>query len=135
MRYRKLRIAWSLIWGIAATLMIAVGMRSYGHYEQITNSRGECIVESWRGRLWILPGPLRSLGTGLRTNTRSGSEYEDILQRLSITRPTDIFGFNTQAKPVVGLCFPHWFASSVLLAVAVAPWVRHRKWKFTIRTL
>ena len=130
---RYFRITWTVFCVIACVLLIALWVRSYEHYEQITNSRGECIVESWRGRLWIFSGPLRSLGNGLHTFSLSGSEYEDISQRLKM-RPLDTFGFNAQVTPI-GICFPHWFASSVLLAFAALPWIRHLKWRFSLQTL
>src|SRR6476659_8694975 len=36
MRFRKLRIAWSIFWGVAAALLIAVWVRSYWNYYAIT---------------------------------------------------------------------------------------------------
>src|SRR6478735_7114700 len=39
MRYRKLRIAWSIFWGLGAVLMIALWVRSHGQDEHILWNR------------------------------------------------------------------------------------------------
>ena len=41
MRFRKLRIAWSVVWGLAAVLLIVLWVRSYWWVDQITR---HCIL-------------------------------------------------------------------------------------------
>jgi hypothetical protein len=53
MKYRKLRIAWSVAWGIVAVLLIALWVRSYWVADVIgrTSPLREVIWESNRGSL------------------------------------------------------------------------------------
>jgi hypothetical protein len=37
MKHRKLRIAWSVFWGIAAALLVALWVRSYSYFDAIAN--------------------------------------------------------------------------------------------------
>jgi hypothetical protein len=39
MRYRKLRIAWSVVWGIATVLVVVLWVRSYFRFEGATHGR------------------------------------------------------------------------------------------------
>ena len=57
--FRKLRIAWSVAWGIAAVLLIALWVRSYGHDDFLvkTASPGFPILESSEGRFTYFPSP------------------------------------------------------------------------------
>src|SRR6476659_6230618 len=47
MKYRKLRIAWSVVWGILCLLMITLWVRSYWQIEHILwNSPTSCVATS-----------------------------------------------------------------------------------------
>ena len=55
MRFRKLRIAWSVVWGLACVLLIALWVRSYWYWDDVTiASIPPCaygigiIVDAWR---------------------------------------------------------------------------------------
>src|SRR5262245_26868849 len=55
MKYRKLRIAWSITWGVMATLLCVLWVRSYWWDEaiQIAPAKYVCILESDSGRLSV----------------------------------------------------------------------------------
>lgn len=67
MKYRKLRIAWSVAWGVACLLLIALWVRSYSYKEQFCSdklsNKHMIIVESAAGRVLLvyLPSNLWSL--------------------------------------------------------------------------
>ena len=42
LKYRKLRIAWSVAWGMLAVLLIALWVRSYWHVDYSGSDHGEC---------------------------------------------------------------------------------------------
>ena len=39
MRFRKLRIAWSVVWGLAAVLLIVLWVRSYWWHDCVVRAR------------------------------------------------------------------------------------------------
>jgi hypothetical protein len=140
MRYRKLRIAWSVFWGLAAVFLIVLWVRSY----------------EWRDRIVI---PLRT-PRFLRVDSNHGKvEFETYGQGMgemsfSITAISHVDitaawdrSFPTVPQPVdrkqwrwesrTGRFFvylPHWSLVTILAALAVVPWIRWPR-RFTLRTL
>src|SRR4051812_46463488 len=59
MRYRKLRIAWSVVWGIACVLLIALWVRSFSYWDDAVFRIGSKAIHpiSAEGRIimWIQP--------------------------------------------------------------------------------
>jgi hypothetical protein len=51
MRFRKLRIAWSVLWGLAAVLLIALWVRSYHHVDIVRSEGIRAGAISVRGQL------------------------------------------------------------------------------------
>jgi hypothetical protein len=57
MRFRNLRIAWSVVWGLACLLMIALWVRSNWQWDQLYNpitNKHLIIVESASGRVILV---------------------------------------------------------------------------------
>jgi hypothetical protein len=56
MRFRKLRIAWSVFWGLAAVLLVVLWVRSYRAFDRISGYVGKhyTITLSYAGRLSIV---------------------------------------------------------------------------------
>ncbi len=51
MKHRKLRIAWSVVWGVIGFAILLLLSRSFWQHDALTTNTGDTIVESWRGRL------------------------------------------------------------------------------------
>ena len=112
MKYRKLRIAWSVVWGLAAVLLIALWVRSYATWDWIpfTTSKGRLALESNQGR--------------------AGLVYEIYsLQKISNDFITSTYQGGWE------LLLPHWAIGSMAVAVAAAPWSRQLRLRFSLRTL
>jgi hypothetical protein len=128
MKYRKLRIAWSVAWGVAAVLLIALWVRSYWYNDMygIQIGRAKCIASSLRGSIvlswdtWGKYGFLRG--------------YSSV--PASIARITDDIswlGFRFAMLPDgIGLILPMWFCLAVTIGIASMSWLR---WRFSLRTL
>ena len=60
MKYRKLRIAWSVAWGIVCLLLVALWVRSYFYYFRVDGWDGKdlIIVSAQRGRMHFIRWPL-----------------------------------------------------------------------------
>ena len=124
MKYRKLRIAWSVAWGVVAVLLCVLWVRSYSFYDGVhaplwpTDFAG---ISSQHGyvQFWTYDGP----NTG-----------PDIVH--GETLPIDSFGFPFflpyQVSSSWGLRLPFWFVAPLSAAIAALPWLPRR---FSLRTL
>jgi hypothetical protein len=129
MRFRKLRIAWSVLWGIACVLLIVSWIRSYWSYESFCY-RGpkEAVgVETAWGTTWFYrnSSPDRTRGTGWHVSRYEQSPFD---------KPdATVFGFDWHwESDVFWVGLPHWLAATALAALAALPRLR---WRFTLRTL
>jgi hypothetical protein len=125
MKHRKLRIAWSVAWGIACVLAIWLCVRSYTWLDDISylgNNAGPLLIQSNSGVIrggyysdWgCRPGwTQRTLGHAPR---RAG--FESVF---SSTR--------------VSLGCPYWFLTPALAMLAAIPWAQQNRWRFSVRTL
>jgi hypothetical protein len=123
MKYRKLRIAWSVVWGVVAVLLIVLCVRSYrvADVVQFDSSRGwGFIVNCYRGEFEFatadVPAP-------------TGQHFYHQVVRASGVKwpgwPTVKFGFGLldANKGLVDLLLPHWFLVILSIAAGVAPWL------------
>ena len=133
MKYRKLRIAWSVGWGILCLLLIVPWARSQHWHDQIRID----ISKTKSLQVRSIPGAC-SLDIA-RTNPR-------IKQWFVV--PTDMWrviakeiGYKQFESPLWGgfefsnrLVLPYWFMTLLLSTFAVAPWIRWSN-RFSLRTL
>ena len=132
MRFRKLRIAFSVVCGIACVLLIVLWVRSYkseewwqGHLigDQnfvLTSVTGHVNLSTMymahARLLWgILSRSKESSGGQLSPMWPRGSQF-------GLKRESDHFD----------VVVPHWFAVLSFAALATIPWLR---WQFSLRTL
>jgi hypothetical protein len=136
MKYRKLRIAWSVAWGLLCLLLIVLWVRSYWwidyNYMRLRPmSKSHITFWSMQGACWIgvesnvVNPPIRfsrgvvSVESWLRRIGSSGHDLNELWPPLDL---------RTQGL----LKFSYWFSASIVAATGVAPWLRMR---FSLRTL
>lgn len=126
MKYRKLRIAWSVVCGIACVLLIVLWVRSYGGsdvvYRQTTTTR--TVFSSAVGVIGV-----------------SRSIFEAVLPAWGWNRielmpggPMPTWEFRSDNNGT-RLRFPHRLPIAISGVLAVAPWIRQLRWRFSLRTL
>jgi hypothetical protein len=111
MRFRKLRIAWSVAWGLAAVLLIALWVRSYSWSEYVAvpiTSNHSVSLQSELGRVVLQyeKHPIQRYGGVNIANPR-----------VPIPRRP---GFMWGADHAISV--PHWFAVGVAAIMATLPW-------------
>jgi hypothetical protein len=134
MRYRKLRIAWSVAWGIACVLLIALWVRSYWWLEQyqflistryviITSAQGTSHISSATNRVWTEPQLLgfRRYSLGVDVDY-SGPSLVPWLYR------------NVELPSYFTIVLPYWLLLLFAAILAVAPWSPGCS-RFSLRTL
>jgi hypothetical protein len=115
MKYRKLRIAWSVAWGITCILLILLWGRSRNKIDSIA-------AGYWPGHLILVESYLSDVYVGFYSGPVS-------LYRLSNEiRPSVYFPTLKTAALVV----PLWALVLVGAVAASIPWIR---WRFSLRTL
>ena len=149
MRFRKLRIAWSVAWGVVAVLVVVVWVRSYFtlHNFALGGSRGSISCTSFRGQLGSLWFPTGGIASPPAMFSRFDSspigetsvvEYND-----GIGKPLPSylgFKFNSWIPASFPsrcrlLVIPYWFPALVCGIEGALPWWRRLNGRFSIRTL
>jgi hypothetical protein len=125
MRYRNLRIAWSVVWGLAAVLLIVLWVRSYT-WMDTTGFIADHVLASIQGKLlWDAP---------LNVIARPGSPS---LVTYSTARFGGTYSLPLDAIVVTpgpgGSGIPIWIPTLIAAVLASMPWMSKRR--FSLRTL
>jgi hypothetical protein len=117
MRYRKLRIAWSVAWGVVAVLLLVLWVRTYQEIElarlfghKLLVAKGEIQIDkSWS---------TVAVPTG-HWHTAPGDTVDTLWKAREV-----------QVNRETGYSFHCWSPTIALAGIAVVPWLR-----FSLRTL
>jgi hypothetical protein len=140
MRFRKLRIAWSVAWGIACVLLIVLWVRSYWWVDTVsvnTLSRGWAAdITSWDGRLRFSAYdkmPMTTLWEWRGTSEDVERRFLKAQMEVEIYR-AHIFNraFCFTADPNVIVHVPQCIPVFVFASLSIIPLVT---WRFSLRTL
>jgi hypothetical protein len=138
MKRRKLRIAWSVAWGIVAVLFVAMWVRSYWRSDLVglSTSKLTYFVSEERGEFQIGKA-LNPYAFPIAWHIEFNKIVDYRIPPLS-EQPDYYgflgFGFSQRPPHFIYIAFPHAFLVVLALATALAPWLRllHR---FSLRTL
>jgi hypothetical protein len=126
LRFRKLRIAWSVFWGLACVLLVVLCVRS-----PYTNDR---MSGPLPGSGFLIVSRSDSLGIGIwRRKVDEGWSLQSLPPE-EINLPYTTLGFAEYMvdSDLYRLRLKYWFLIVAALAFAAAPWLRCR---FSLRTL
>jgi hypothetical protein len=129
-RFRKLRISWSVGWGLACLLLVVLWAVSYDTHATTDpypiTSTNDIAVEFFRGRIAAILGPT------LPPNTLPLFLLD--YPKQNGNRLPGVAGFAMLSVPKLGsvLMVPTWFAVLFGFSAGAAPWMRSR---FSLRTL
>jgi hypothetical protein len=134
MRFRKLRIAWSVAWGLLAVLLIVLWVRSYWAIYALFGTGSPPSPNQYfavgceRGVVAVSGSP--SLSSLLRA---ADWKLETFSPGLSPPPPQGFLGFYYETSQQQGtrLRFPIWFLVILSVIAAAIPWIR----PFSLRTL
>jgi hypothetical protein len=136
MRFRKLRIAWSVAWGVAAVLLVVLWVRSFGVYDGFTKFDGNSYSTSFgsvHGVILLhkeleLPSVFGVGDPQLHTRKPHGWRYAS-----SKNDGAFDLSFNWDSgRNYWVLVIPIWFLVGMCASFAIAPWLRRR---YSLRTL
>src|SRR5262245_28458612 len=135
MKFRKLRIVWSLAWSVAAVLLIGLSVRSQNRFDGIRWHRNNADVFQiyiYQGQLSIVsfddqPLPPLVLNQVCRIGTIECFESRKLIGE----RASPMFGIFT--VPIgTRIEIPAWFLIVSMALLGPLPWVH---WRFSLRAL
>lgn len=128
MRFRKLRIAWSVAWGVACVLLIALWVRSYSQISVVSGP----INGKWSFGTGIVPGAcvlfVAEIASVWGIDTESSEEW---LDHAAPNWSRVWGGLRYENKT---LCVPCWCPVAVTIGLAAMPWFPWSR-RFRLRTL
>lgn len=124
MKFRKLRISWSVAWGLLAALVFAMWVRSYWGsdvvYWQTTTIR--TVLFSAAGVIGVSKSNFEAIpGWGWNK-----------IELMPGRTPTWQFHSDNNGTR---LRFPHRLPIAISGLLAVAPWIRQPRWRYSLLTL
>ncbi len=133
MKHRKLRIAWSVMWGLVAVLLILLWARSYHLYDFASHNffgnRG-FIIESIRGVGFVKYAPGATI---VNAHGSSAPDRSRVPGEIFAKGTWGGFEFSTRAGGLV-FAMPFWFLSLTAIVFTICPWARTIR-RFSLRTL
>jgi len=135
MRFRKLRIAWSVVSGTICVLLIAFWVRSYV-WRDACYLGSHVFISSCYGQIsFDVAFPPHSLGQNWRYwRGPAGSTVSENSKREFAVRNLQMFSFRS-FRSFQPSCFPHWSIVVPFAAFTIAPWLRQISYCFSLRTL
>jgi hypothetical protein len=127
MRFRKLRIAWSVFWGLACVLLIVFWVRSYWCADLLLVSESKGVVSNHGGvRMcaFNLASPTPQWVISFTGNVEIGPSPNYSMLGFSY--------FESPSSLLDRIRVPHWFLIVLSVVIGTTPWIRYR---FSLRTL
>jgi hypothetical protein len=140
MRFRRLRIAWSVTWGVLAVLLVVLWMRSYWWADVYAVAISKLTfvgVASANGT--IIPFRVdNGFGTPIGTCHIDSDAVGDNGDFIVHESPSycGAFGFGVRrelSNSLLEVVAPHWFAFVFATSLSISPWLSFKR--FSLRTL
>ncbi len=142
MKYRKLRIAWSVVWGLAAVLLVVLWVRSFFRFDKfgcewISTISSESGIHSWRGGLEVFHWqfqPITPMSSHLFWRTEL--KWAPLIRTIDTTTTPQSFEWKSWPSGWI-LRFPVWVLLLAVATVALLPWIHKLGYarRFSLRTL
>jgi len=144
MKFRKLRITWSVAWGILCLLLIVLWLHSYWYRDVVFAQHpawGDTSVASLQGKVsWLVTiyrqrPPRRKARYELRSQpiAEAIEEMKGIVLTLPEGNSAASFTI-VKSRDALGLVLPYWSLAFGALLLVVAAWFRWSN-RFSLRTL
>ena len=129
MKYKKLRIAWSVLCGVVCLLLIGLWVRCYWRWDGITYFDGPSSFgcESEWGRL--LP-----YSQSLPPQSGKWLVFSKDIGGATPQSPQPAFRL-VRYPGYFSICIPYWFPTAMAVALAAVPWLLRWSNRFSLRTL
>jgi hypothetical protein len=154
LKYRKLRIAWSVGWGVVCLLVVVLWVRSYTYWDRPHGAFGPWhgfYFNSIRGHVFLNIMPEKNStwawmtipATSLTDTEATGEEFSatfpvsagmpQTVYRFQFKWEFNILGIGVVKTPSVRyVAMPYWFVAALIAVTAAVPWL---PWRYSLRAL
>jgi hypothetical protein len=131
MKFKKLRVVWSVGWGVVAVLLVGFWVRSYwwtdfvyAHSGEVGNTPGAFLIafESDPSR-W----PINHIASDVF--------LKEFSKKQKVHKSLGLWGAIVWNPGFFAIFIPYWFLMLLTTVLGVAPWLRKISWHFSLRTL
>jgi hypothetical protein len=143
MRFRKLRIAWSVGCGVVCLLLIVLWVRSYGSIGSLKTRYYllEVFVSTYRGLV------ITDVNFNQTSDSANIPNVEWVIGSFPMTEKFTYYLANKQNvrsflgfrwnsdQSIYEVSLPFWFLVLLISTLGAIPWIRYFKWRFSLRTL
>ncbi len=132
MKHRKLRIAWSVAWGLLATLLILLSVWSCWWWDRcyFQGASTGVQINSDAGHIVLVIGPSQPTVTEIIFGHLPSTGHADSFYA------NDLLGFYFKRDPTsLRVDIPYWFGVLIATGIAAAPWLSLWSKRFSLRTL
>ncbi len=132
MTYHKLRIAWSVFWGLACVLLIFLWVRSHFYWEQLNFgiTSAHVLVSNSEDGEFVFSCYHINPKRRIAWRVLSFPPHQSLQPSLPVDAITGI-SFRFSSKQIY-FAAPYWLLSSFAGGLAAASWL---PWRFSLRTL
>lgn len=134
MKWRILKITWSILSIGSCLLIVGLWLRSYRTIDGVTVP----MTSSWSLELVSVKGLIgigkSSTASSWSTMQMSFDEWQTLMILAGVQFPSSTWGGMVHEKNSTGLCVPYWMLLIVAGALAIAPWAGWR-WRFSLRAM
>jgi hypothetical protein len=134
MKFRNLRIVWSVVCGLVSVLLVVLWVRSIWWVEGL-------IVPLTANQSLVIGSVVGTFALGMDSpsdeffHQRRADEWEKSTQYASRGIPSFIWGGYFDEHDGIVIFIPDWFLVIFAAASGLIPWRSLFKWRFTLRTL
>jgi hypothetical protein len=131
MRFRKLRIAWSVFWGLACVLLIVLWVRSYYRYDMLSRLTPRFLQTT----IYSRDGTVAFSQMDLRQISQNQPHGWSLSSDGAFTSNRKGWYFWAHVRGAWELGIPHWLIVSMIALSASVPWLPWWSSRFSVRTL
>jgi len=132
MRFRKLRIAWSVGWGLACVLLIALWVRSYSLLELFTKIDGHKSKTTIGSEVGTIYFANFDTVAAYRYSNNSTATHDWVFERGKPVDDTSCRFALDRDENGLYVAVPHWAIAATAAVIGGIIWL---PWRFTLRTL
>jgi len=124
MRFRKLRIAWSVFWALACVLLIVLWVRSYWWVEEV--SLPHIHTQTVQVGYGCGDIAISVINSGSVPNVHlAADEWLRLLSlEPSLQPPSQVWGAVMRGNGDITVFIPFWFMVPVAFGISTVPWLR-----------
>ena len=124
MKHRKLRIAWSVAWGVLAVLLCVLWVRSYGRIDTVSGN--------FRQQQFVHFKSHNGIFTAFTIHSIPGASWKGKVKHAHVLEGQKWAFFAARSRRIISVATPVWPLVVVTLAASTLPWLSSR---FSLRTL